>query len=111
MSVKNWFLAFIFACGCSASADEAFVVFEFNSYSRSYASSSYSVLPGDTLGQIVNSIYGKSANRKHLFGEIVANNPNSFVNGDPNRLLSGTTLNLPKSGSTHGDGRDDIYFF
>ena len=111
MSIKQLAVILIVASNLSATADEAFVVFEFNPNGQRTGSSSYTVLPGDTLGRIVASIYGKSINQNRLFGEIVANNPNSFVNGDPNRLLSGSTLNLPNSGSEHGGQGDEIYFF
>ena len=111
MSIKRLAVILIVASNLSATADEAFVVFEFNSNEQWTGSSSYTVLPGDTLSRIVASIYGKSINQSRLFGEIVANNPNSFVNGDPNRLLSGSTLNLPNSDSEHGGQGDEIYFF
>ena len=111
MSNKKLALILILAWNCSVTADEAFVVFEFNSSKQVYESSSYTVRPGDTLGRIVASIYGSSINQNHLFGQIVANNPNSFVNGDPNRLLSGSTLNLPSGVSEIGGRGDEIYFF
>ena len=111
MTIKKFAFIFILVWNCSVMADEAFVVLEFNSSRQLSDSSSYTVLPGDTLGRIVALFYGNSINQNHLFGQIVANNPKSFVNGDPNRLLSGSTLNLPNSGSAIGGQVDDIYFF
>ena len=111
MTLRKLALILVIAWNCPVTADEAFVVFEFHSNGQPSGSSNYIVLPGDTLGRIVYSFYGKSVNQTRLFDEIVANNPNSFVNGDPNRLLSGSTLYLPNSGSEIGGRGDEIYFF
>jgi len=111
MNTKTLALILILPWTGSATADEAFVVFEFSSSKQVDGSSSYTVRPGDTLGRIVASFYGSSINQNQLFGQIVAKNPNSFVNGDPNRLLSGSTLNLPNGDSENRGLGDEIYFF
>ena len=96
-----------------STADEAFVVLEFNSYAGSEVEmgDGYLVQPGDTLARIVSRHYGRVADPKELFMQIVAQNPRAFVGGDPNRLLSGVVLNLSGLGSTSGNSRDEIYFF
>jgi len=96
-----------------STADEAFVVFEYNSYTGSEGAmgDGYLVQPGDTLARIVSRHYGRVADPQELFTQIVAQNPRAFVGGDPNRLLSGVVLNLSGSGSTSGNSRDEIYFF
>ena len=95
------------------SADEPFVILEYNSSagSRGAHSERYLVQPGDTLARIVSQHYGNVANPQDLFRQIVAENPMAFVGGNPNRLLSGMRLNLSASGSTSGSRRDEIYFF
>ena len=96
-----------------STADEAFVVFEYNSSASSGGATGdrYLVQPGDTLARIVVRHYGRVADQQELFQQIVAQNPRAFVGGDPNRLLSGVLLNLSGSGSTSGNSRDEIYFF
>ena len=96
-----------------SAADEAFVVFEYNSYAGSEGTigDGYLVQPGDTLARIVARHYGSAADPRELFMQIVAQNPRAFVGGDPNRLLSGVILNLSGSGSASGNSRDEIYFF
>jgi len=93
--------------------DEAFVVLEYKSstISRGINSGGYLVRPGDTLANIVAQQYGYVPNQQDLFRQIVAQNPRAFVGGNPNRLLSGVTLNLSGSESASGDSRDEIYFF
>ena len=97
----------------SSLADEAFVILEYNSSTISVGTNSggYLVQPGDTLAHIVAQHYGYVANQQELFRQIVAQNPRAFIAGNPNRLLSGVTLNLSGSGSALGNGRDEIYFF
>lgn len=94
-------------------ADEAFIIFEYNSPTDTAGanSSAYVVQSGDTLARIVVQYYGNVANPKDIFLQIVAQNPQAFVGGDPNRLLSGATLNLSGSTVTPRDRRDEIYFF
>ena len=96
-----------------STADEAFVVLEYNSYAGSGGAmgDGYLVQPGDTLARIVSRHYGRVADPQELFMQIVAQNPRAFVGGDPNRLLSGVVLNLSGSGSASGNSRDEIYFF
>ena len=96
-----------------STADEAFVVLEYNSYAGSEwaMGDGYLVQPGDTLARIVARHYGRVADPQELFMQIVAQNPRAFVGGDPNRLLSGVVLNLSGSGSASGNSRDEIYFF
>ena len=94
-------------------ADEAFVVLEYNSSAslRSGSSGGYLVQPGDTLARIVSQHYGYVPNQQDVFRQIVEQNPRAFVGGNPNRLLSGVTLNLSGSGSASGNISDEIYFF
>ena len=96
-----------------STADEAFVVLEYNSYAGSEGAmgDGYLVQPGDTLARIVARHYGRVADPQELFQQIVAQNPRAFVGGDPNRLLSGVVLNLSGSDSVSGNSRDEIYFF
>ena len=96
-----------------STADEAFVVFEYNSYAGSEGAmgNGYLVQPGDNLARIVARHYGSVADPQELFMQIVAQNPRAFVGGDPNRLLSGVLLNLTGPGSTSGNSQDEIYFF
>ena len=96
-----------------STADEAFVVLEYNSYvgSEGAMGEGYLVQPGDTLARIVARRYGRVADPHELFMQIVAQNPRAFVGGDPNRLLSGIVLNLSGSASALGYSRDEIYFF
>ena len=96
-----------------STADEAFVVLEYNSYAGSEGAigDGYLVQPGDTLARIVARHYGAVADLQELFMDIVAQNPSAFVGGDPNRLRSGVVLNLSGSGGASGNGRDEIYFF
>ena len=96
-----------------STAEEAFVVLEYNSYAGSEGAmgDGYLVQPGDTLARIVARHYGSVADPQELFMQIVAQNPRAFVGGDPNRLLSGIVLNLSGSGSASGNRRDEIYFF
>ena len=96
-----------------STADEAFVVLEYNAYAVSEVAmgDGYLVQPGDTLARIVSRHYGRVADPQELFMQIVAHNPRAFVGGDPNRLLSGVVLNLSGPGSTSGNSRDEIYFF
>ena len=94
-------------------ADEAFVVLEYNSSTslRSGSRGGYLVQPGDTLARIVSQHYGHLPNQQDVFRQIVEQNPRAFVGGNPNRLLSGATLNLSGSGSASGNISDEIYFF
>ena len=96
-----------------STADEAFVVLEYNSYAGSEGAigDRYLVQTGDTLAGIVARYYGRVTDPQELFMQIVAQNPRAFVGGDPNRLLSGVVLNLSGSGSELGNSRDEIYFF
>ena len=96
-----------------STAEEAFVVLEYNSYAGSEGAmgDGYLVQPGDTLARIVARHYGRVADPHELFMQIVAQNPRAFVGGDPNRLLSGVLLNLTGPGSTSGNSQDEIYFF
>ena len=96
-----------------STAEEAFVVLEYNSPAGSEGTmgDGYLVQPGDTLARIVAHHYGSVADPQELFMQIVAQNPRAFVGGDPNRLLSGVVLNLSGSGIASGNSRDEIYFF
>ena len=96
-----------------STADEAFVVLQYNSYAGSEGTmgNGYLVQSGDTLARIVARHYGRVADPQEIFMQIVAQNPRAFVGGDPNRLLSGVLLNLTGPGSTSGNSQDEIYFF
>ena len=97
----------------TATADEGFVVLEYRSMQHGSIGTDgyYRVQPGDTLAKIVALHYNQTGNRDELFREIVAANPRAFVGSNPDRLLSGSVLNIPSSGSSSGGKRDDIYFF
>ena len=94
-------------------ADEAFVILEYNKsvISRGKTDANYIVQPGDTLAQIVAQHYGNVPNQRELFSQIVSQNPRAFVGGNPNRLLSGVTINLSASEAPPGNMRDEIFFF
>ncbi len=106
-------LIYTFVAAQPLLADEAFVVLEYSSHALSTGSNSsdYIVQPGDTLARIVVHHYGHVANIQDLYGQIVALNPQAFVGGNPNRLLSGVTLNLSGAGSIMRNSRDEIFFF
>jgi nucleoid-associated protein YgaU len=113
--MKNFklFSLFVALSAGTVNADEAFVVLEYRSMQHGSSGSGgyYRVQRGDTLAKIVARHYNDPGNRDELFREIVAANPRAFVGSDPDRLLSGSVLNIPKSGSSSGGRRDDIYFF
>ena len=94
-------------------ADEAFVVLEYSSHALSTGSNSdgYVVKPGDTLARIVAQQFGHVADPQDLYGQIVALNPRAFVDGNPNKLLSGVTLNFSGAGAIMRNSRDEIFFF
>ena len=97
----------------SAIADEGFVVLEYRSMQQVSGGTGgyYRVQPGDTLAKIVALHYEQTGNRNELFRQIVSENPRAFVGSDPDRLLSGSILNVPGSEAFSGNRRDDIYFF
>jgi hypothetical protein len=62
--------------------------------SNSIESTTYAVQVGDTLGGIVNMLYGNSSvlRRDAIIQALVIKNPRAFVRGNPNRLLAGATI-------------------
>ncbi|MEL6215942.1 MAG: hypothetical protein AAFQ99_09720, partial [Pseudomonadota bacterium] len=64
------------------------------------ASSRYTVATGDTLWDIAGELGATGASRWALIDEIVASNPDAFVNGDADRLIGGAVLSLPGSVTT-----------
>ena len=93
-------------------ADEGFVVLEYQSYIPAQSVSNlYKVKPGDTLAGIVSKHFGEIENRKFFYTEIISANPLAFVNGDPNKLLAGSTLILDFALPVFRDDFDEIYFF
>ena len=62
--------------------------------SNSIENATYVVQAGDTLGGIVNMLYGNSSilKREAIFQALVIKNPRAFVRGNPNRLLAGSTI-------------------
>ena len=62
--------------------------------SNSIESATYVVQAGDTLGEIVNMLYGNSSilKREAIFQALVIKNPRAFVRGNPNRLLAGSSI-------------------
>ena len=113
MKYLKLFLLFAALSAGMVNADEAFVVLEYRSMQHGSSGSGghYRVQRGDTLAKIVTQHYDQTGNRDELFREIVAANPHAFVGSNPDRLLSGSVLNIPHSGSSSGGMRDDIYFF
>lgn len=62
----------------------------------------YIVRKGETLFGITSKIYGTHPFKPHtLFGLVVQRNPQSFVRGNPNRLLEGTRLVFPNARELH----------
>jgi Tfp pilus assembly protein FimV len=62
----------------------------------------YIVKRGDTLVSLVSKIYGTHPFKNHaVFGIIVQRNPQSFLRGNPNRLLEGTRLVFPNAKELH----------
>jgi Tfp pilus assembly protein FimV len=60
------------------------------------------VRKGETLFGITSKIYGTHPFKPHtLFGLLVQRNPQSFVRGNPNRLLEGTRLVFPDARELH----------
>lgn len=55
----------------------------------------YRVRNGDTLWDIAAALDSNRANRWRLMDQIVAANPRAFINGNPDRLISGAELQLP----------------
>jgi hypothetical protein len=62
--------------------------------SYSIEGDTYIVQSGDTLGGIVNMLYGDTSilNRDAIIQALVNKNPRAFVRGNPNRLLAGSTI-------------------
>ena len=62
--------------------------------SDSIEGDTYVVQAGDTLGGIVNMLYGDTSilNRDAIIQALVNKNPRAFVRGNPNRLLAGSTI-------------------
>ena len=62
--------------------------------SDSIEGDTYVVQSGDTLGGIVNMLYGDTSilNRDAIIQALVNKNPRAFVRGNPNRLLAGSTI-------------------
>ena len=57
---------------------------------------------GDTLVALVSKMYGTHPFKNHaVFGIIVQRNPQSFLKGNPNRLLEGTRLVFPNAKELH----------
>ena len=94
-------------------ADEAFVVLEYSSqaFSTGANNGGYVVQPGDTLAHVVAQHFGNVENPQDLYREIVALNPRAFVGDNPNKLLSGVTLNLSGAGVIQRNSRDEIFFY
>lgn len=62
----------------------------------------YIVKRGDTLVSLVSKMYGTHPFKNHaVFGIIVQHNPQSFLQGNPNRLLEGTRLVFPHAKELH----------
>lgn len=62
----------------------------------------YIVRKGETLFGITSKIYGTHPFKPQtLFGLVVQRNPQSFVRGNPNRLLEGTRLVFPNARELH----------
>ncbi|MGA1528065.1 MAG: type IV pilus assembly protein FimV, partial [Burkholderiaceae bacterium] len=62
----------------------------------------YVVRRGDTLVSLVSKMYGTHPFKNHaVFGIIVQRNPQSFLKGNPNRLLEGTRLVFPNAKELH----------
>jgi Tfp pilus assembly protein FimV len=62
----------------------------------------YIVKRGDTLVSLVSKMYGTHPFKNHaVFGIIVQHNPQSFIKGNPNRLLEGTRLVFPNAKELH----------
>ncbi|MEK9812384.1 MAG: hypothetical protein VW440_04995 [Bordetella sp.] len=62
----------------------------------------YIVKRGDTLVSLVSKMYGTHPFKNHaVFGIIVQRNPQSFLKGNPNRLLEGTRLVFPNAKELH----------
>ena len=60
------------------------------------------VRKGETLFGITSKIYGTHPFKPHtIFGLVVQRNPQSFVRGNPNRLLEGTRLVFPDARELH----------
>lgn len=97
----------------TVNADEGFVVLEHRTmqHGSTGAGGYYRVQPGDTLAEIVAVHYKQYENQRTLFNQIVSQNPRAFIGSDPNRLLSGSILNMPGFQNSSGNRRDDIYFF
>jgi Tfp pilus assembly protein FimV len=110
--LKLFFLAAVLSAD-NAGADEGFVVLEYRSTQHGSSGNGvyYRVQPGDTLAKIVAQHYDQGGNRDELFRQIISTNPRAFIGSDPDRLLSGSVLNMPSFGASSGNRRDDIYFF
>ncbi|MEL6367638.1 MAG: hypothetical protein AAFR91_13815 [Pseudomonadota bacterium] len=65
-------------------------------------SGGYTVNTGDTLWDIAGELGTTGPSRWALIDEIVASNPNAFINGDADRLISGAVLSLPRSVKSAG---------
>ena len=63
--------------------------------SEAAASGSWKVESGQWLGRIVAALESNPAKRLQLMEQIVFQNPQAFINADPNRMLAGAELSLP----------------
>ena len=62
----------------------------------------YVVKRGDTLVSLVSKMYGTHPFKNHaVFGILIQRNPQSFLKGNPNRLLEGTRLVFPHAKELH----------
>jgi Tfp pilus assembly protein FimV len=58
----------------------------------------WDVQPGETMGDIAVTLLPESSqHRQSLINEIVRLNPDAFINGDPDRLLTNQRLWLPNT--------------
>ncbi|MBL4620987.1 MAG: FecR domain-containing protein, partial [Immundisolibacteraceae bacterium] len=65
------------------------------SASDAQVSGVWTVESGQWLGRIVAALEANPAKRLQLMEQIVFQNPQAFINADPNRMLAGAKLTLP----------------
>jgi len=61
----------------------------------SYSPYTYEVQSGDTLWPIAAAVKPANSNTARMMRAILEANPEAFIDGDVNRLLSGSTLRIP----------------
>lgn len=95
--MKRAFLTALLCAVCLAAAQAASKRVYVYPVNQQY----WDVRPGDTLGQIAQTLLPASGqHRQRLMHDILRLNPDAFIEGDPDRLLANRRLWLPNTDTT-----------